>query len=116
MDGQLVPVCCPEDSSSDLILLVKPWRQDVAGLRAEVQRLRRENLEIVEVQIDRDSPSAGKRVENLELPDGARLISVMRSGRAEIAVGATQLEAGDQVLAILEPGKEDELRRVLLRR
>jgi trk system potassium uptake protein len=78
--------------------------------------LRRENLEIVEVQIDRDSPSAGKRVESLELPDGARLISVMRAGRAEIAVGATQLEAGDQVLAILEPGKEDELRRVLLRR
>ena len=78
--------------------------------------LRRENLEIVEVLIDRDSPSAGKRVEALELPDGARLISVMRSGRAEIAVGATQLEAGDQVLAILEPGKEDELRRVLLRR
>jgi trk system potassium uptake protein len=78
--------------------------------------LRKENLEIVEVQIDRDSPSAGKRGESLELPDGARLISVMRSGRAEIAVGATQLEAGDQVLAILEPGKEDELRRVLLRR
>ncbi|HZQ89315.1 MAG TPA: TrkA family potassium uptake protein [Gaiellaceae bacterium] len=78
--------------------------------------LRKENLEIVEVQIDRDSPSAGKRVETLELPDGARLISVMRSGRAEIAVGSTQLEAGDQILAILEPGKEDELRRVLLRR
>ena len=79
-------------------------------------QLRRENLEIVEVQIDGDSPSVGKTVEALELPDGARLISVMRSGRAEIAVGATQLEAGDQVLAILEPGKEDELRRVLLRR
>ncbi|HXR11784.1 MAG TPA: TrkA family potassium uptake protein [Gaiellaceae bacterium] len=78
--------------------------------------LRQENLEIVEVQIDRDSPSAGKRIEALELPDGARLISVMRSGHAEIAVGSTQLEAGDQVLAILEPGKEDELRRVLLRR
>jgi len=78
--------------------------------------LRKENLEIVEVQIDRDSPSAGKRVETLELPHGARLISVMRSGRAEIAVGSTQLEAGDQILAILEPGKEDELRRVLLRR
>jgi Trk K+ transport system NAD-binding subunit len=40
----------------------------------------------------------------------------MRGGRAEIAVGSTVLEAGDQVLAILEPGKEDELRRVLLRR
>jgi Trk K+ transport system NAD-binding subunit len=68
------------------------------------------------VQIDGDSPSAGKRVEGLSLPEGSRLISVMRNGRAEIAVGATVLEAGDQVLAILEPGKEDELRRVLLRR
>jgi len=78
--------------------------------------LRRENLEIVEVQIDESSPSAGKRVERLRLPDGSRLISVMRDGRAEIAVGSTELQAGDQVLAILEPGKEDELRRVLLKR
>ena len=77
--------------------------------------LRKENLEIVEVQIDGDSPSAGKRVERLDLPEGSRLISVMREGKAEIAVGSTTLQAGDQVLAILEPGKEDELRRVLLR-
>jgi Trk K+ transport system NAD-binding subunit len=78
--------------------------------------LRKENLEIVEVQIDKESPVTGKRVEDLRLPEGARLISVMRDGQAEIAVGSTTLEAGDQVLAILEPGKEDELRRVLLRR
>ena len=76
--------------------------------------LRQENLEIVEVQIDRNSPVAGKRVESLELPEGARLISVMRGGKAEIAVGATRLRAGDQVLAILEPGKEGELRKALL--
>jgi trk/ktr system potassium uptake protein len=77
--------------------------------------LRKENLEIVEVQIDKGSPSAGKTVEKLALPEGARLISIMRDGRAEIAVGATRLEPGDQVLAILQPGKEDELRRVLLK-
>jgi trk/ktr system potassium uptake protein len=78
--------------------------------------LRRENLEIVEVQISEDSPVAGKRVEALRLPDGARLISVMRDGQAEIAVGATELQSGDQVLAILQPGKEDELRKVLLKK
>jgi trk system potassium uptake protein TrkA len=78
--------------------------------------LRRENLEIVEVQITADSPVAGKRVEALRLPDGARLISVMRDGQAEIAVGATELRSGDQVLAILQPGKEDELRKVLLKK
>src|SRR6266536_875038 len=78
--------------------------------------LRKENLEIVEVQIDKGSPSAGKTVEKLKLPDGARLISIMRDGHSEIAVGATELRPGDQVLAILQPGKEDELRRVLLKR
>jgi trk system potassium uptake protein TrkA len=78
--------------------------------------LRRENLEIVEVQIDGDSPSIGKSVETLAFPEGARLRAVVRDGRAEIAVGgSTVLEAGDQVLAILDPGKEDELRRILLR-
>src|SRR5918912_601540 len=76
--------------------------------------LRKENLEIVEVQIDESAPCAGKRVEGIPLPEGVRLISVMRNGHAEIAVGSTELKPGDQVLAILEPGKEDELRRVLL--
>ncbi len=81
----------------------------------QLLELRKENLEIVEVQIDRDSPCAGVRVERLALPEGARLISVMRGGEAEIAVGSTELQPGDQVLAILQPGKEDELRKVLLR-
>jgi trk system potassium uptake protein TrkA len=77
--------------------------------------LRKENLEIVEVLIDQSAPAAGKKVEALDLPEGSRLISVMRNGRSEIAVGSTELQAGDQVLAILQPGKEDELRRVLLK-
>ena len=77
--------------------------------------LRKENLEIVEVMIDQGAPAAGQRVESLNLPEGSRLISIMRNGRSEIAVGATELQPGDQVLAILQPGKEDELRKVLLK-
>ena len=79
-------------------------------------QLRKENLEIVELQIDGDSPAAGKRVGGLRLPDGTRLISVMRSGHSELAEDTTVIRPGDQVLAVLEPGKEDELRRVLLTR
>jgi trk system potassium uptake protein TrkA len=78
--------------------------------------LRKENIEIVEVQIDSSSPSAGKRVSGLKMPAGSRLIYVIRDGRAEIPDAETELLAGDQVLAILEPGKEDELRRVLLKK
>ena len=78
--------------------------------------LRDERLEIVEVEIAEGAPAVGRRVEELALPPSARLVSVMRKGRAEIAVGATELRRGDQVLAILEPGSEDELRRVFLGR
>jgi trk system potassium uptake protein TrkA len=78
--------------------------------------LRNENLEIVEVQIDRDDPCAGKTIERLRLPEGARVISVVRDGRAVIAGDGTELRAGDQVLAILEPGQEDALRKALIKR
>jgi trk system potassium uptake protein TrkA len=78
--------------------------------------LRKENLEIVELQIDKNSPVAGKRVGGLRLPDGSRLISVMRAGRSELAEDTTVIRPGDQVLAVLEPGKEDELRELLLGR
>ncbi|HXH89618.1 MAG TPA: TrkA family potassium uptake protein [Gaiellaceae bacterium] len=77
--------------------------------------LRKENLEIVELQIGRDSPACGKRVGGIRVPDGSRLISVMRNGRSELADDSTVIRPGDQVLAVLEPGKEDELRRALLR-
>ena len=77
--------------------------------------LRKENVEIVEVQIPKGAAVAGSPIERISLPEGARLISVKREGQFEIAEAATKLEAGDQVLAILQPGKEDELRRVLLK-
>jgi len=77
-------------------------------------QLRKENLEIVEVEIGAGAEADGKRIEQLRLPDTLRLISIMRGGSAEIAVGSSELHAGDQVLAILEPGKEDDLCGLLL--
>jgi trk system potassium uptake protein TrkA len=77
--------------------------------------LRSENLEIVEVLVEAGSPCAGKKIDKLGLPDGARVISVVRDGLATIADEDTEIRAGDQVLAILEPGKEDELRRALIK-
>jgi trk system potassium uptake protein TrkA len=80
----------------------------------QLVQLRRENLEIVEVEVGDSAAAAGKRVEQLRLPETARLISVMRDGKAEIAVGSTELRPGDQVLAILQPGGEDDLHKLLV--
>ena len=38
----------------------------------------------------------------------------MRNGVAELAVGETVIQPGDQVVAILKPGVEDKLRRALV--
>src|SRR3954454_19252980 len=46
MDGQLVQVCGPSDSVSELIALVEDLRQDMVALSTQVQSLQRENLEL----------------------------------------------------------------------
>jgi trk system potassium uptake protein len=77
--------------------------------------LRKENLEIVEITVGDKDTCNGKKLGQVALPEGSRLISVVRDGKAEMPHEGMRLESGDSLLAILEPGKEDELRRVLVR-
>ncbi len=76
--------------------------------------LRRENLEIVEVEVNESSPAAGRTVGELALPRGCLLISILREKHAIVPDGKTVLAPGDQVLAIVEPTYEEELARLLL--
>ncbi|HWE81744.1 MAG TPA: TrkA family potassium uptake protein [Gaiellaceae bacterium] len=77
--------------------------------------LRKENLEIVEILVDQQAVCAGKTIRDLALPEGSRVISIVRNGKAESPDGSTKLAPGDSVLAILESGTEDELRKILVR-
>jgi trk system potassium uptake protein TrkA len=105
------PTICPTQRIMALIEHEVPEHELVHLLE-----LRRENLEIIEVEVDPRCPCIGKTVERLGLPAGSRLISLVRDGHAELVDGETVLHAGDQVLAILEPGREDEVRQLLLGR
>jgi trk system potassium uptake protein TrkA len=105
----------PTVSATSIILAMIEHEVPEHGL-IHLLEWHKENLEIVEVQLDEDSPCVGKEVSRITLPAGSRLITVLRGGQAQMADGSTQLEAGDQVLAVLEPGKEDELRKVLLKK
>jgi trk system potassium uptake protein len=105
----------PTVSATSIILAMIEHEVPEHGL-VHLLELRNENLEIVEVQLDADSPCVGKAVSRITLPAGSQLIRVIREGEAQMADGATELKAGDQVLAVLEPGKEEELRSVLLKR
>jgi trk system potassium uptake protein len=76
--------------------------------------LQREGLEIVEVQIEKNSPIAGSRVGGLSLPAGSRLISVFRHGRTELVEPQTVIRPGDQLLAVVADHSALDLRKALL--
>ncbi len=72
-----------------------------------------ERLEIIEMLLEKDSKVAGERVADLQMPEGSLLISVLRDGQGFVPGPETVLEPGDEVLAVLDPGKEEDLKEFL---
>jgi len=75
--------------------------------------LKRDNLEIVEIPVTAGGPADGVDVSQLRLPEGTTVIAVLRGGNAEPATPGLRLTSGDQMLAIVKPGRTDELRKAL---
>jgi trk system potassium uptake protein len=47
----------------------------------------------------------------MSLPDGALVISVLRNGSGFVPKADTVVEAGDEVLVVLDPGLEEDITR-----
>jgi trk system potassium uptake protein len=62
--------------------------------------------------LEPSSRVAGRRVGDLAMPEGSLLISVLRDGRGFVPGPDTVLEAGDEVLAVLDPGREEDLKAI----
>jgi len=99
----------PVVSATDLILRLIEHEVPKYGL-VHLLDLPQERLEIIELLLGEDSPVTGQRVGDLELPEGSLLISVLRDGTGFVPGPDTVLEAGDEVLAVLDPGLEEELK------
>jgi len=76
--------------------------------------LRRENVELVELEVSENSAFANTYVQDIKLPDGVLLAAIVRAGHALLARGSTEILPGDNVLCLLPPGKEKELIKVFL--
>ena len=46
---------------------------------------------------------------DVDLPEGSLIISVLRGGRGFVPKADTVIEAGDEVLLVLDPGLEDAI-------
>jgi len=97
----------PAVSATQLILRLIEHEVPQMGL-VHLLALEEERLEIIELEVSPGSPAAGRAVRSLGVPEGALVISVLRAGRGEVPTANTVVEAGDEVMVILDPGLEAE--------
>jgi trk system potassium uptake protein len=71
--------------------------------------LAEDRLEISELQVADGSAAAGRRVGDVALPEGSLIISILRDGGGFVPKPDTTIEAGDEVLVVLDPGLEDAI-------
>jgi trk system potassium uptake protein TrkA len=98
----------PAVSATDLILRLIEHEVPEYGL-VQLLALEEERLEIIELEVSAGSVAAGSRVADVELPDGALIISVLRGGAGFVPKADSVIQAGDQVLLILDPGLEGDI-------
>jgi trk system potassium uptake protein TrkA len=102
----------PYISATDLILRLIEHEVPRYGL-IHLLDLPEERLEIIELALGDDSPVVGRQIGDLSMPRGSLLISVLRGGRGFVPSADTELLAGDEVLAVLDPDLEVEVTRYL---
>jgi trk system potassium uptake protein TrkA len=99
----------PAVSATDLILRLIEHEVPKYGL-VHLLDLPEERLEIIELVVSEGTPAAGTSVQDLNLPEGALVVAVLRSeGGGFVPKADTVIRAGDEVLLVLDPGLEDTI-------
>jgi trk system potassium uptake protein len=98
----------PAVSATDLILRLIEHEVPRYGL-VHLLALEEERLEIIELEVTPNAPTVGLRVSDIALPEGSLIISVLRGGSGFVPKPDTVIEAGDEVLLVLDSGLEETI-------
>jgi trk/ktr system potassium uptake protein len=98
----------PAVSATDLILRLIEHEVPQYGL-VHLLDLPAERLEIIEIEVMPNAPAASRAVADIEIPEGSLIISVLRNGEGFVPKADTVIEAGDEVLLVLDPGLEQDI-------
>ena len=79
-------------------------------------RLERGQVGLVELTLPDDSPNAGKPLYELRLPPDSAIVAILREGHVVIPQPESVVAAGDEILALVDPEAEDQLRQAILGR
>ncbi len=124
MDIGRMPVVDPEDPTR-LVGFLR--RRDIirAYRHAILHKLERQhrndnlrlghltNTEVLEIPLAPGMAAVGRRIQDLHLPSQALITSIRRDDKIIIAHGETLLQPGDTVVALVQHGAEDGLRKAV---
>jgi trk system potassium uptake protein TrkA len=68
---------------------------------------------LVEVRLAPDAPVIDKAIKDVDVPRDATLVAIVRGEHVVMPRGDTVFEAGDEVLAMVTPDSEDDVRAIL---
>jgi trk system potassium uptake protein TrkA len=71
------------------------------------------NARLVEVTLADDSPAIDRSIAQLDVPRNATIVAIVRAEHVVMPRGDSIFEPGDEVLAMVTPESEDEVRRIL---
>jgi trk system potassium uptake protein TrkA len=71
------------------------------------------HVRLVEVTLADDSPAIDRSIAELDVPRNATIVAIVRAEHVVMPRGDSIFEPGDEVLAMVTPESEDEVRRLL---
>jgi trk system potassium uptake protein TrkA len=83
------------------------------GRLVRLFQLERGQVRLVEVTLAEDTPVADQAIKTLDVPRDATFVAVVREDHVIMARGDTILQVGDEVLALVTPESEDDVRKML---
>jgi trk system potassium uptake protein TrkA len=83
------------------------------GRLVRILQFERGQARLVEVTLADDSDVVDKAISEIDLPRDATFVAIVRDEHVVMPRGDSVFEAGDEVLAMVTPDSEDEVRRIL---
>jgi len=83
------------------------------GKLVEILRFEGGLARLVEVTLADDASVVGRSIASIALPREATIVAVLRGDHLVVPRGETVFEPGDEVLALVTPDSEDQIREIL---
>ncbi len=88
--------------------------EEAVSVGSLVRLLQFEDARLVEVTLAADSPAGSRAISELGVPRDATVVAVIRERHVIVPRGETVMEAGDEVLVLVTPESEAEVKRLFV--